>query len=127
MGTANNTVTKKEIIELICSRTGIRKADVKRVIQEFLDEIIEEMSRGKRLEFREFGVFEVRRRAARMGQNPRTLQPVPVPAKNTARFKAGRRMREAVENAPLAGSDEPVAEVEVKTDLVDSTVKPQGV
>ena len=124
MGTANNTVTKKEIIELIYNRTGIRKSDVKRVIQEFLDEIINEMSRGKRLEFREFGVFEVRRRAARMGQNPRTLQPVPVPAKNTARFKAGRRMREAVEKAPLLTDEEPL--VEVKAPMVDGAVEPRG-
>ncbi len=123
MGTANNTVTKKEIIELISGRTGIRKTDVKRVIQEFLDEIINEMSQGKRLEFREFGVFEVRRRAARIGQNPRTLQPVPVPAKNIARFKAGRRMREAVESAPILSDEEPL--VEVKAQFTDGTVEPQ--
>lgn len=114
MGTANNTVTKKEVIDRISERTGVRKTDVKRVIQEFLDEIIDEMGKGKRLEFREFGVFEVRRRAARMGQNPRTLTPVPVPAKNTPRFKAGRRMREAVERAPIIEADGPLAEVEVK-------------
>ncbi|HHN77726.1 MAG TPA: hypothetical protein ENK11_03495, partial [Phycisphaerales bacterium] len=65
-----------------------------------------------------------RRRAARMGQNPQTLEPVPVPAKNIARFKAGRRMREAVKNAPLLIEKEPL--VEVKASMVDGAAEPRG-
>ena len=60
---------------------------VKDIIQRFLDEIIGELTDGNRLEFREFGVFEVRTRAARIAQNPRTLEKVMVPANTTAEVR----------------------------------------
>ena len=69
----------------------------KEVIQMFLDEIVREQGAGNRLEFREFGVFEIKQRAARKAQNPRTLQKVDVPPKKVVKFKVGRSMREAVE------------------------------
>jgi len=59
--------------------------------------VIDEIAEGNRLEFRDFGVFEVKHRAPRMAQNPKTLERVPVPAKRTVKFKAGRRMRESLE------------------------------
>ena len=90
------TVTKKELVNRIAERTGQTKVVVKDIIQSFLDEIITELSHGNRLEFREFGVFEVRERAARRAQNPRTLEKVFVPAKRVVKFKVGRLMRERV-------------------------------
>ena len=60
----------------------------------------DELARGNRLEFREFGVFEVRERAARWAQNPRTLEKVRVPAKRVVKFKVGRLMRERVCEEP---------------------------
>jgi integration host factor subunit beta len=90
------TITKKELVNRIADRTGQTKVVVKDVVQMFLDEIIEELATGNRLEFREFGVFEVRDRAARRAQNPRTLQKVAVPAKKVVKFKVGRSMREKV-------------------------------
>jgi integration host factor subunit beta len=89
-----NTVTKKELVERIAQRTGLQRNDVKTVVQHFLDSVVEELGQGNRLEFRDFGVFEVRQRAARNAQNPKTLVPVHVPAKRTVRFKPGRLMRE---------------------------------
>lgn len=97
MGGVNNTVTKKDMIDRIRTRTGLRHSDVRVIIQEFLDEIVQELGEGKRLEFRDFGVFEVRTRAARTAQNPKTLEPVTVPEKNAVKFKPGRRMREAID------------------------------
>lgn len=120
MGAANNTVTKKEIIDLISDRTGLRRTDVKVVIQEFLDEIVRELSQGRRLEFRDFGVFEVRARAARTAQNPKTLEPVRVPARNTVKFKPGRRMRETLESTP-ADPTGSVAEIKV-TDRAEAAM-----
>jgi integration host factor subunit beta len=90
------TVTKKELVHRIAERTGVTKVIAKDVIQHFLNAIIDELAEGNRLEFREFGVFESRERAARLAQNPRTLEKVPVPAKRIVKFKVGRLMRKKV-------------------------------
>ena len=106
------TVTKKELVNRIAEETGQTKVVVKNILQRFLDEIIEELVQGNRLEFREFGVFEVRMRAARQAQNPRTLEKVTVPAKRVVKFKVGRTMRERVcgeEEAPLRQDRAPQA------------------
>lgn len=87
------TVTKKELIDRIADRTGNKRVVVKRVIQTFLDEIIDELGGGNRLEFRDFGVFECKVRAARIAQNPKTLERVEVPEKRTVKFKIGRVMK----------------------------------
>ena len=97
------TITKKELVNRIAERTRQTKMLTKEVIQMFLDEIVRELGRGNRLEFREFGVFEIKQRAARKAQNPRTLQKVDVPPKKVVKFKVGRSMREAVER--LAARD----------------------
>jgi len=93
---AGHTVTKKELVSRIADRTGQTKVIAKDIIQMFLDEIITELGRGNRLEFREFGVFEIKERAARKAQNPRTLEKVDVPAKRVVKFKVGRLMKERV-------------------------------
>lgn len=90
------TITKKELVHRIAERTGVTKVVAKDVIQSFLNAIIDELAEGNRLEFREFGVFESRERAARLAQNPRTLEKVPVPAKRIVKFKVGRLMRKKV-------------------------------
>lgn len=98
------TVTKKELIDRIAETTQNKRVVVKRVIQSFLDEIIGELGRGNRLEFRDFGVFETKDRAARIAQNPKTLEPVHVPGKRTVKFKVGRVMKLEIakrDGAPL--------------------------
>ncbi len=95
------TVTKKDLIDRIADRTGQKRVDVKRTVQEFLDQMITELARGNRLEFRDFGVFEIRERASRTAQNPKTLQRVTVPAKKTVKFKVGRLMRAGLENGSV--------------------------
>lgn len=90
------TITKKELVNRIAERSKQTKVVVKEIVQQFLDEIVQELSEGNRLEFREFGVFEVKERAARTAQNPRTLEKVEVPAKRVVKFKVGRLMRQNV-------------------------------
>lgn len=90
---SNKTVTKKELIDRIADGTGQKRLDVKRTVQKFLDEIILELRQGNRLEFRDFGVFEIRERKSRTAQNPRTLERVRVPAKKVVKFKVGRLMQ----------------------------------
>jgi integration host factor subunit beta len=88
------TITKKELIDRIAENTAQKRVQVKRVVQQFLDEIVNELGRGNRLEFRDFGVFETKLRKARKAQNPKTLEPVAVPEKRTVKFKVGRLMKQ---------------------------------
>ena len=97
-----STVTKKELIDRIAERTQAKRVLVKRVTQALLDEIVAELSKNNRLEFRDFGVFETRTKAARIAQNPKTLERVEVPSKRTVKFKMGRLMRENLCGAPEA-------------------------
>ena len=90
------TITKKELVARIADKTGQTKVVAKEIIQSFLDEIIDELGRGNRLEFREFGVFEIQERAARKALNPRTREKVGVPARHVVKFKVGRLMKERV-------------------------------
>jgi integration host factor subunit beta len=112
------TITKKELVNRISDQTGQTKVVVKDILQKFLDEIIDELAHGNRLEFREFGVFEVRERATRVAQNPRTLEKVVVPAKRVVKFKVGRTMREKV------CEDEPKQRPAPKARVPEPPVKP---
>ena len=100
------TITKKELIDRIAELTQAKRVTVKSIIQAFLDEITRELSENNRLEFRDFGVFETRTRAARVAQNPKTLERVEVPAKRTVKFKMGRLMKENLA-APLKQAANP--------------------
>jgi len=88
-----HTVTKKEMVDRIADQTKNKRVVVKQIVQCFLDEIIAELGQGNRLEFRDFGVFETKMRAARTAQNPKTLERVQVPPKRTVKFKVGRLMK----------------------------------
>jgi integration host factor subunit beta len=89
-----STITKKELIDRIADGLGTKRVEVKKVVQRFLDEIVKELGKGNRLEFRDFGVFETKLRKARKAQNPKTLEPVAVPEKRTVKFKVGRLMKQ---------------------------------
>ena len=92
-----HTVTKKELVDQIADKSREKRVVVKKVVQSFLDAIIDELGRGNRLEFRDFGVFETKQRAARIAQNPKTLQRVKVPPKRTVKFKVGRLMKQKLQ------------------------------
>ena len=108
------TITKKDLIDRVAMTTRIKRTVVKKAVQEFLDQIVEDLGRGHRLEFRDFGVFEIRERAPRTAQNPKTLERVKVPAKRTIKFKVGRKMREALD-AGSSSSGVPVVEVRTQS------------
>ena len=93
------TITKKDLVDRIAENTGYKRIMVKKVLQSFLDDIVSELGSGNRLEFRDFGVFELRERAARTAQNPKTMQKVQVPSKKTVKFKVGRLMKERLLDA----------------------------
>ena len=89
-----STITKQELVDRIAESTQTKQTLVKAIIQNFLDEIISELAKGNRFEFRDFGVFELRDRAPRTAQNPKTLERIHVPGKRVVKFKAGRLMKQ---------------------------------
>ena len=97
------TITKKDLVDRIAEQSGNKRVVVKRIVQRFLEEIVHELGEGNRLEFRDFGVFEVRARAARIAQNPKTMEKVRVPSKRTVKFKIGRLMKERLYGDEQAG------------------------
>ena len=107
------TIAKRTIAERIAERHGLGQVQTLQVVQAFLDEIVQELSRGNRLEFRDFGVFETVTRKARTALNPKTLEKVPVKSRVVVKFKVGRLLKEKVEHladAPEgAGESAPAA------------------
>ncbi|MBI1825930.1 MAG: integration host factor subunit beta [Planctomycetes bacterium] len=94
------TITKKELIDRISEHEDAKRIVVKRIVQLFLDAIIEELAHGNRLEFRDFGVFESKVRAPREAQNPKTLDKVHVPPKRAVKFKVGRILKQKLRENP---------------------------
>src|SRR5688500_16818208 len=113
------TITKKELIDRIAESSNSRRVLVKKVVQQFLDEIVNELGRGNRLEFRDFGVFETKLRKARKAQNPKTLDPVAVPEKRTVKFKVGRLMKQRLGDMTGAAIDDEAGDVEEMPDSVE--------
>ncbi len=89
-------MTKKEIVLKIADDTKIKQVVVKKVVQKTLDEIAAALSRGARVELRNFGIFKVKSRRGRTGRNPRTGEAVPVPPKKVVVFKPGLIMKQQV-------------------------------
>lgn len=91
-------MTKKKLISSISHEKGIHPTDVRHVIQAFLDKMTESLSEGDRLEFRDFGVFEVVERKQKIGRNPKkAAEPIVIPARNAVKFTPGKKMRKRIE------------------------------
>ena len=94
-----STTRKQELIDRVAADTQTAQVRAKAIIKSFLDEIIAELAKGNRLEFRDFGVFEPREHAPRMAQNPKTLERIHVPAKRVVKFKMGRLMKQKLKRS----------------------------
>lgn len=89
-------MTKKDIVKAISEQIGMTQLKTKEIVQKTFDAIIDTLVREKRIELRNFGVFEVKKRAARKARNPRTGTRVDVPEKYVVTFKPGKEMEERV-------------------------------
>ncbi len=89
-------MTKKDIVLKISNELDMKQIDVKKIVQKTFDAITEALARGERVELRNFGVFKVKSRKARLGRNPKTGQEVPVAPKKVAVFKSGLVMKAKV-------------------------------
>ena len=76
--------------------TGIKQVDVKRIVQKTFDVIVDSLTRLEKVELRNFGVFKIKERRARLGRNPRTGASVPVPPRKVVVFKPGLEMKQKI-------------------------------
>lgn len=99
-------MTKRDLVIRISNETGLVQQQVLDVIQKTLDYISQAVAEGKNVELRNFGVFEVKVRKARIGRNPNAPEhDVPIPPRSVVKFKPGKEMREAVlKLTPNAGT-----------------------
>jgi integration host factor subunit beta len=88
--------TKKDIVKQLSDKYDLTQLMTKLIVQDVFDSVVETLIAETRIELRNFGVFEIRRREARKARNPRTGDPVDVPAKNVVSFKPGKDMEERV-------------------------------
>ena len=89
------TLTKRELVAQIALETGLTQLQVFSVVQKTLDGISDALGEGKHVEFREFGVFSVSERKARIGRNPNKPENVVmIPVRKVVKFKPGKRMRD---------------------------------
>ncbi len=93
-------MTKRDLVVRISKETGVVQDDVQAVIQKTLDYIVDGLVEGQNIEFRNFGVFEVRQRSERVGRNPnRPEDVVKIPACKVVKFKPGKEMKARVEQS----------------------------
>jgi len=102
------TLTKRDLVARISEETGQAQQDVLKVVQKTLDCIADGLAKGDKVELRNFGVFEVRVRKARVGRNPNMPQTdVPIPERSVVKFKPGKEMRSAVMKLPAQPAPNP--------------------
>lgn len=102
-------MTKKEIVKTISEEIGLTQLKTKEIVQKTFDAIVETLVEDKRIELRNFGVFEVKKRAARKARNPRTGDKVFVPAKYVVTFKPGKEMEARVRELERQANEEALA------------------
>ena len=95
-------MTKKEIVKTISDKIGLTQLKTKEIVQQTFDAIVDTLVEERRIELRNFGVFEVKKRAARKARNPRTGERVDVAEKYVVTFKPGKEMEEKVRMLELA-------------------------
>ena len=91
-------MTKADLVEIVAKESEMTKKDVEQLVEIIFDSIVDSLNRGEKIELRGFGSFRVRERDARKGRNPKTGEPVDIPAKRVAYFKPGKDLKELVNN-----------------------------
>jgi len=103
-------MTKRELVIRVANMLGMTQSDVAKIIEGTFDTISRTLADGQRWELRDFGVFEVKTRASRIGRNPRTGEQVPVPERRVVTFRPGKKMKELIaETKPGEVSSGPVS------------------
>lgn len=111
-------MTKAELVEDVARAAELTKKDAERLVEIVFESIIETLNQGEKIELRGFGSFRVRERGARRGRNPKTGDPVDIPAKRVPYFKPGKELKE------LINEDENGAGETVEASPVDTPAAP---
>ena len=101
-------MTKAELVEDVAEAAELTKKDAERLVEIVFESIIETLNQGEKIELRGFGSFRVRERGARRGRNPKTGDPVSIPAKRVPYFKPGKELKELINehnSQPTAASE----------------------
>src|SRR5882724_2942338 len=105
-------MTKAELVEDVARAAELTKKDAERLVEIVFESIIETLNRGEKIELRGFGSFRVRERGSRRGRNPKTGDPVNIPAKRVPYFKPGKELKELInEDASAQTASSPTDEV----------------
>jgi integration host factor subunit beta len=99
-------MTKAELVEDVAEAAELTKKDAERLVEIVFESIIETLNQGEKIELRGFGSFRVRERGARRGRNPKTGDPVSIPAKRVPYFKPGKELKELINDSTPASSSE---------------------
>ncbi len=92
-------VTKKKLIQVVSRDCGVHPSDVKKIVQSFLDRLIDFLASGDRIEFRDFGIFEVVKRKSKIGRNPKKASvSIVIPECMVVKFTSGKKMSAMVKN-----------------------------
>jgi integration host factor subunit beta len=114
-------MTKAELVEEVARAAELTKKDSEVIVEEVFKNIIQALNRGEKIELRGFGSFRVRQRDARRGRNPKTGEPVDIPAKRVPYFKPGKELKELInDGAPDLEMDDDEDDAEM-TDLDQGT------
>ena len=105
------TLTKRDLVTRIASETDMNQQHVFDVVQKTLDHISEALAKGDKVELRNFGVFEVKVRKARVGRNPNApATDIPIPERAVVKFKAGKEMKaQVLQRSPDDGANTPIS------------------
>lgn len=106
-------MTKAELVEDVAEAAELTKKDAERLVEIVFESIIETLNQGEKIELRGFGSFRVRERGARRGRNPKTGDPVSIPAKRVPYFKPGKELKELIN-----GSSSPLTATESSTAVI---------
>lgn len=117
-------MTKAELVEDVARAAELTKKDAERLVELVFESIIETLNQGEKIELRGFGSFRVRERGARRGRNPKTGDPVDIPAKRVPYFKPGKELKELINEEISAASSDIETSAHSETD--DLRFDPSG-
>jgi integration host factor subunit beta len=103
-------MTKADLVEDVAKAAELTKKDAERLVEIVFESIIDTLNKGEKIELRGFGSFRVRERGARRGRNPKTGDPVNIPAKRVPYFKPGKELKELINEEATATAAQPSAE-----------------